>query len=347
VEASIRCETFGLSPEAMPNLDTMLAAADPDKMVKLYRDAGLNKLADNAEPMRRSAKAEQHFNALPNADYELYAQHLPQTIRLEDCLIPPPEAALSVLVAVKEARLFDSMVVLTSTETRECLLLGLIRVGTSFHRFKIAQWGFNLTSIQQLRKRHPLRDVAKYVSQLFSGWRWPRLGGSGEHGWAYFGAITVLAALPAWLFLLPISWWLFAGGLAAGLGLAGFYTHSQTDYCDTERSVVGTLAALNAVAAVIVGIIHLVGYFTDDRTEEVLVCNVERQDEWVIHTPNGPRALEGGFYNGTYYPARSEVAAKLLLGQWVRVTEHGRDMGDGRVGIFVTGADTLRPGSCG
>ncbi len=151
-EPSVRCETFLLSADAVPSLNDMLRATDPAQLEHVYREAGLQALAANVGPLRRASAAAQCYAELSAGDYRLYADFLSQAVKLKGCVIPPPESALTILVAAQKANLFDDIVVLTDPATNESLLLGYVKVGNETRYFKIAHWGYGLTSIEQLRK---------------------------------------------------------------------------------------------------------------------------------------------------------------------------------------------------
>jgi len=51
---TVRCETFVLSSEMLPGVDILLKAADPEQLELIYREAGLQFLAANVEPLRRA-----------------------------------------------------------------------------------------------------------------------------------------------------------------------------------------------------------------------------------------------------------------------------------------------------
>lgn len=332
----VRCETFVLSTEALPSVEALLQASDPQQLEEVYRAAGLDMQADNAGPIGRAHVAAKNYEEMPTEVYKLYANFLTQVVKLKNCLIPLPEEALSVLVVARGANLFDNFRVLTHPTSGECLLLGWIQVSGTVRYFKIAHWGYVLTTIKQLRRR-----------QRFSRMVGLRLRCPSS---VYFGAVTILAASPCWLLLLPISWWLFAAVLAGVMTFCGYYVAKRSSYNSAQRWTVGWLIAANAVAALVMGIIHINHWATTDRTEEVLVCGVHEArwggDEWIIETSAGMRTLEGGFYNGTYYPTGNESVARSLIGKWVKITEHGYGSGDSD-SPYVTEAKTLRTGSCG
>lgn len=349
----VYCKTFVLNNEAWPDLEDLIRAADPEQMEQMYRAAGMEMLAKNAEPLRRAAVAAQQYQELPTDDYALYANFLTRAVKLKNCVIPPPDEAVSVLVAAQKAKLFgNTIMVLTHPTSGECLVLGQIQAGNAVRYFKLAHWGHTLTSVEQLRKQQRLsRVVGSRARNAFK----PQSKGSSRRGFRasiYFGAITILAALPCWTLLLPINWWLFAGVLVGVMVLCGYYVAKRSSYNLAQRWTVGLLVAANILAAIGTGVAYAVRWENANRTEDILVCAVRKpglfDNRWTIDTSAGTRNLQGGFYNGTYYPTGSETAARSLVGKWVRVTEHGHDSSDeDSMGPTVTGAKTLRAGSCG
>ncbi len=130
--------------------------------------------------------------------------------------------------------------------------------------------------------------------------------------------------------------------------LCGYYVARETSYDSTQRWTVGWTIAVQVALALVAGCIQLNHWATADRTEEVLVCGTHKTGgEWIIQTSAGTRNLEAGFYNGTYYPTGSDAAPKSLVGNWVRITEHGYSSGTTEAGPWITRAQTLRAGSCG
>jgi len=328
---TVRCETFVLSSEMLPSVDILLKAADPEQLGLIYREAGLQFLAANIEPLRRATTAAHNYQELPAEDYQLYSDFLTRAIEPEDCVVSPPDDALVVLVAARQAKLFDNIVILAHPTSGECLLLGSVKIGHIVRYFKFAHWGYDLTSIEQLRKRRP-----RFI-------RWPRWR---RRGPIHFGIVTILAAILCWLFLRPINWLLFVVVLAGIMTLCGWYVAKYSDDKIARRTV-GWLIAANTVAALVVGGVYMAG----TRTEEVLICGEPHRAgfwwkrEWVIETSEGSRTLDGGYYNGYYYSAGDEDLRTLLKGQRVKIAERRLDFS--KHGPHIRKGQTLGLGRCG
>lgn len=333
----VQSQTFVLDGNALPSLDDVLQASDPDKLGQLYRDAGLELLANNVEPLRRLATARRQYVELSSADYETYAGYLSHINALETCDIPPPESLLPVFIGVRKSELFSAFFVLSHPETGESLFVGEVHSDKGVYHFKIAQWGFNLTSIEEMRKVQQQRNAQQQ--------RKPLLPRPKTRSAAYFGLVTVAAAVPSWLFLRPVHWGLFMGVQVAAMILCYCYVASKTLSDSVQRFTVGCLIAVNLIASFIAGAVQAWQANHTDRTEEVLVCGAEKPfaEQWMVTTNKGDLMFDPGFYNGTYYSEGNEALAKSLVGKWVRVTVHGQT---GWSGPYITEATTLRDGSC-
>jgi len=342
----VQCETFVLDSRALPTVESLINASDPDRLEQLYREAGLDLLATNVNPLRRAAAAERTYTALSDSDYQTYAGYMSTRSTLESCTITPPDQALVVLIAARKAELFDDLLILSHPVTGESLLVGEIRSGITTRYFKIAHWGYTLTSIATIRKEQRRRNRRKPSLTLptFDNLRRP----GSQRGSVYFGIITILAGIPAWILLMPISWWLFMISQIGVMILCGAYVANRTRFGSRRRWTVGWIIAIHMVLAIIAGIVRVDTWYTTDRTKEVLVCDTESTlyGDWRIETSEGEMGLDPGFYNGVYHEESSEALAQSMVGYWVKLTIHGYSLGDGSGGPYVTEATTLRPGSC-
>lgn len=349
VPKTLRCETFVMNPEMLPSVSDLIRESDPEQVASLYLEAGLVALADNAEPLKRATGAAQSYQGITPHDYGLYAGYLSDVAVLAACAAPPPQEALSVLAAAQKARLFDDIMVLSHPDSGESLVVGCVAIGHATRYFKIAHWGYDLVKLEDLHMRRS-QQILETLKRRFRARR-PRSPRWGRRGPVYFGIVTLLAALPCWLSLIWVSWWVFMPVLAVAMILGGVHVKRNSRYDSAERLTVGWLIFANAVAAIATGGVILNHAATANRTEEVLVCSIRENtlsENWLIDTSAGPRELEAGFYNGTYYSSGAEAVAKQFKGSWVKLTVHGiGNGGSGFGGPYVTGGRTLRPGACG
>lgn len=64
------------------------------------------KIADNIGPLQQAEVAARNFAELSAADYALYAEFLTRASTPSDCTIPPPDEAVTVLIAVRKSTWF-------------------------------------------------------------------------------------------------------------------------------------------------------------------------------------------------------------------------------------------------
>ena len=340
---SMQWETFTLKSV---ELEDLRKATDSALLEEAWQAAGMTALVKNAEPLRRAQAAAQDYVEMPAEDYALYREALPVTVKIDKLTVPPPEDVVALLIGVKSSRAFSHVAVLADLGASESLLMGYVKIGEDTRYFKIAHWGYHLTSIEELRRR---RRFGKAVGRGF--WRvirWrPRLGRSRP---APYVLTTAIAAGACWL-LEPISWWLFSSVMILAMSFCGYLAmRLQSRSTEFQRWMVGALIAGEAVGVAISGGFHIHKWETADRTEKVMVCGKHNQkvgDEWVIETTHGTRNLEAGFYNGAYYPKPGKVLAQSLVGNWVQLTIHGHSSGGTDDGPYVTKVQTLGPGRCG
>jgi hypothetical protein len=355
----VRCQTFVQDVDALPSDELELSITDPEEQERLYREAGLTRLANSIGPIQKAVVAERRYEALSGDDSRLYRSYLSRVIQPQDCTIPPPNTAVTVLIAARRSNLFSDIIVLSHPETGESLLLGAITSDIGTRYFKIAQWGEKLTSIEELRKQQRFSRAVGRVLKQVSEWRpqWqfnlpqPKLNDT-----VRYGLMTLVAAALCWgLFLILGWWWVFAPALVVAMTVCYGHTEDKTHGGDTARVIVGWIVAANLIAGLpVLGPIHLNNWMTGDHTEDVLVCstyslapedthNPDGPRDWRINTDHGTLTLDPGYYDGVYFEHSSEKAANSLLGNVVRVTYHGHLSGRAP---FVTEAHTLREGNC-
>jgi hypothetical protein len=139
------------------SLEVMLGD-DPNKLKELYRKAGLDLVADNADVWHRSSKALERFPEVVSDDYYLYTQFLDSYSKLQDFSTPPHPQIVAELAVANQTRYFDHLEVISSSKTGEALAFGVIKLpnGTQ-QRFAVAQWGQKLHTIEEFREQFKKR----------------------------------------------------------------------------------------------------------------------------------------------------------------------------------------------
>ncbi len=336
----VQSRTFGLSVEAIPDVDNLIENDDPEKLQKALERAGLTRLAEQAGPIQKAERAALANVELTSADWERYRALLTELARPETYsgAVPPPEVRVALQLA-REAKLFDTIQMLSGQDNTETLVVGVVE-GARPRYFLIAQWGTRLTSVEDLHARHDLRSARS------SARRWVGLDG-GTNQVALEAMVIVLGAV-----LLPlnlISWWLYMPILVAVMARSGFVVARNTSRWSSRRFNCGMLIAVQLALGIGIGGVKLHTWNTKPRTIEVTVCGVgDRRD--IITTSRGNFSLEAGQYNGTYYPAITDTLATSFVGHAMLVTIHGHNLDgyhDGTSGPYVTAATTIGVRQCG
>lgn len=366
----VQGKSFVIDPDAVPDADVELGVTDPDEQDKYYREAGLDAIVQNLRPIQLAETAARAYQEIPAADYQLYSGYMSNRVGLAECIVPPPAAAVSILVSARRAKLFDNIEVLSNPDNGESLLVGLIRFGQNVRRFGLYQWSTTkLTTIEQLRKQQRFsRAIGRALKSILE-WRpnihldlKPRRKGQ-PHKWLQvimFSLLIAAAAVSCWyvLYKWDTAWGML--GAMVTLALACWFLVPEIRNNDVEdiveKASIG-IVVLNLIAGIVMGFVHWSVWNTTPRTEDVLVCRAfathigsddQAYTDWRVATNTGNKTVEPGFYDGVYYSGSSEKAARSLVGKWVHITEHGHIGASGNP-PYITAATTLRDGNgtCG
>lgn len=242
--------------------------------------------------------------------------------------------------------LFEEFVLLSHPTTHEALLVGIVRSEDkkAYRVFMIGQWGKRITTIKKLRSWR--YRASRQVAEL---WRESGPFSGQIHGAVYVGIVLLVAIAGPWaLFALTsLGWWVFVVTLVVAFVLVGW--HLGEGGTKAAEYLLNGAAVVNAIAAVVVGLVHLHDLNTENRTQEVLVCRVSEAVtptgehlHWRLHTPEEVLATDPGTYEGTYYESPRRELVDKFVGKWVKVTAHGY-IGES----YVTELHSVRTGSCG
>lgn len=164
----IQSRTFGLNPEVSPGIEDLIITQDPENLKRALELAGLTRLIAMAEPIQKAERAAQANVELASADWERYRARLIRTARPEtyDGTLPPPEARVALQLA-REAELFDTIQMLSTQDDAETLVVGIVE-GAHPRYFLVAQWGTQLTSVDDLHNQYRLRGMRSRLQRWLS-----------------------------------------------------------------------------------------------------------------------------------------------------------------------------------
>ncbi len=341
---SMQYRTFEVDTSTMPTVQELVDARNPEDLGVLLQTAGLNALAEGADPIIRAETAKQRNRELSTIEQDRLAEILPEITVLDRYkLTVPPDGVLVSLAKAKTSGLFSVLIARHTSDGTETVVLGKIATAPARY-FLIAQWGAQLTEIETLSKRSAPKTPKAPKRRAERMWR------SDGFRLTTIGVGTLAASTATWV-LLPINWWLLLGALVTVLLVSGLIAYAVCE--EDGEFVVGVIAALQIITALVVGCVHLNTINTKPHTRQVAVCNAVRAGAWgdkvnTILTDHGKFTLEGGWYDGKYYPSATQDLANSLKNKLVTITYHGSSGDDdGSDGPFVTGATTVGPVQCG
>jgi hypothetical protein len=235
---AVHFEPFAINYTSAPGVDDYVAISDPDMLAELIKKSGLASIDGNADAHRRIAVARREFMALPDSEYQLYAAYLTRSVQHDKCTVTPPDEALLLLAGINQSELFDQIIIMSHPVTGESLMVGAIDPGSGYVWFKLAQWGD-----KKLTTADDLREVERKKR---------RFRNQPEH----YGVVTlVLIAVAITAGFMTGSWWIYAAGHVASLGISGLYVMARTPEYHDGRDLVGAMAVISVPILFFSGII--------------------------------------------------------------------------------------------
>lgn len=317
------CKIYLRTEEDVPKTEDLLAAGDPEQTAQLYRDAGLNVLANSASAIMKAVVATKDDAEMTRRELDYYLRRLPRHVAPADFRQIPPVSVAALLKNVRESGKFNTLTLLSDPRSNETLLYGTVDSELGMRFFKLAHWGSKLHT--------PPR------------WQLPRINPQS----LFVGVAGLLSAAVAWgSWVLLGSWWLFLPILIGGMAIYYFTMCNTLKKNTLLRMLASVFALANVIVGVVPGAIYAgIHYSSTPHVSRVQVCSAYYDDYdefWGIRTSVGTMTVKPGWYNHTYYDTPKK-AAKGLAGHEVDLTWYNQLMGY----PHATSGQFVGAGNCG
>lgn len=319
----VQCETYELSPDAVPSTIDYINASDSGHRETVLREAGLDWLADNAKTDAQLTTAGGHYPQIAHSDVEMYRWYYGKTIELDQLDVPPPDTIIASLMKARKSEAFDAIELWEHPGTGVTLAVGLIATDHGIYYFRLGRWGNSLITTDQLAKHFARKKRFDFInSPLFIT---AALCIGMASGFAY-NIVTGFPWFTTLVMLLATIYWV-------------------------KRSKRDSFMVIGVLLTVISIVSSYFGWNDHEEVREFTICDYDTEYTWyedrelLMTTSQGIMALDddatgpGSANNSGWYFD--------LVGQRVSATTHGKFFLSGATAPVITDVEVLGTGNCG